>query len=81
MFEITYQGTAMKFANALWTDFEMVESHTLSENVHQAKIILHNNKSLNNLLEAVLSEVQIMEVKELIPSMREIFIESVNNHK
>ena len=80
LYEISFSGNLMKFTHSLWTDFELVEKVSTSERDHLVKIKLHRGKNLNNLLETVLSEVEIKEVKEVIPSMREIFIKAIENN-
>lgn len=80
VFELKFVGQMMKFTTSLWADFELI-SHTTEENVHTAKIKLHREKTLNDLLSTILSEVQILSVHELIPTMREIFIKAVSNQK
>lgn len=78
LYEIEYKGTSIGFANALWAGFELVENKPSEEN-HYAVVKNLNHTSPNDLLKLLLNEVEILSFKERIPSMNDIFIESVKN--
>ena len=65
------------FANALWAGFELVEREQIEPNHFRSRIKLLNNNTLNNLLSALIPHVEIRSVREIIPSMNDIFIEVV----
>ncbi|NNE54941.1 MAG: ABC transporter ATP-binding protein [Flavobacteriales bacterium] len=75
-YEITFKGNVIAFTNALWTNYELIEKQS-TDDLHICKVKFVNQSSLNHLLNAVLSEVEILEVKKLKPTMHEIFIEAV----
>ncbi|ERJ58085.1 ABC transporter ATP-binding protein [Sphingobacterium paucimobilis] len=52
-------------------------SHTYSEEEGQLKIRLHNHITLNEALRFLLDKIQITQIKEIIPSIHDIFIEKV----
>ncbi|MFK7757535.1 MAG: ABC transporter ATP-binding protein [Flavobacteriales bacterium] len=83
-YEISFKGNMIGFTNALWTNFELLEKEGKDDH-HTCKIkILNENMKLNDLLQAVLPEVEVNSVREIIPSMNDIFIqvvESKNNEK
>lgn len=74
--QVRYTGNQISLSNALWTDFELIES-TTEHNMNVATIKLLKNNSTNNLLQALIPSVEIHQVNELVPSMNEIFIEKV----
>lgn len=76
-YEIIYAGSAMAFANSLWTGATIAEQKT-EDGLHKAKIELAKNVKLNSILQAILPSIEIHSVIELIPSMNEIFIKKVN---
>jgi len=76
IFNLKYDGNAIAFGNALWSNFELLENKK-EENFHSAKVKLLNNSKLNDLLSACIPHVQIQEVSEEIPSMNDIFIQKV----
>lgn len=80
LFEIEYKGTSVGFANALWTGFELVETHTQDD--HAFAVVKNlNNSSANDLLRQLLNDVELISFRERIPTMNDIFIESVQNNK
>ncbi|TVR40258.1 MAG: ATP-binding cassette domain-containing protein [Cryomorphaceae bacterium] len=79
MFEVLLRGNMIGFANALWTDFEMVENQPDGDAV-RCKIRLLNNRTLNDLLGVAIQHTEVIEVRELIPSMNDIFIKVVNEN-
>lgn len=76
VFNLKYDGNAIAFGNALWSNFELLEN-IKEENYNSAKVKLLNNSTLNDLLSACIPHVQIHEVNEEIPSMNDIFIQKV----
>ena len=80
LFEIEYKGTSVGFANALWTGFELVETRTQDD--HAFAVVKNlNNSSANDLLRQLLNDVELISFRERIPTMNDIFIESVQNNK
>ena len=75
-YELTFKGNTMGFTNAMWTDYDLIETHQEGD-LMRANIKLLNNKSLNDLLKIALDHVEVHEVHEIIPSMNEIFISVV----
>jgi ABC-2 type transport system ATP-binding protein len=79
IYEIEYGGSAIAFSNALWSGFELLENMKKGSR-QMARIRLLHDNSVNSLLEALLTHVQIFSITETIPSMNEIFITSVKEH-
>jgi len=78
-YEIQFSGAIIGFTNALWTNFELIETESKGE-FHNCKVkILNSKMNLNDLLKAVLPEVNIIGVSEIIPSMNDIFIQVVES--
>jgi ABC-2 type transport system ATP-binding protein len=76
-FEIQYIGNKIGFAHALWTGFELLDLE--EDHDHQvARVKMLNNHTPNDLLAALLPNVQILGFREIIPSMNDIFIQKVN---
>ena len=59
---------------------ELIEE-TCDDELNKAKIKLSNGGTLNSLLQAVIPHVEIEYCTEVIPSIRDIFIEEVNKNK
>jgi len=78
-FEISYVGNTMGFTNAMWTDYDVIETHKQGE-LTKMDIKLLNGKTLNDLLKIALDHINIHEVHEVIPSMNDIFISVVEKN-
>lgn len=77
IYDMQVRGNIIGFTNALWTNFELVEN--INDNgLINCKIKLLNNSKLNDLLRIAIDHVEVEEVKEIIPSMNDIFIKVVN---
>ena len=76
VFEIEFIGHMMGFTNAMWSGFELIE-HKQEGEVTRARVKMLNGKTPNDLLQAVLPVAQIQSLKEIIPSMNDIFISKV----
>jgi len=75
--EVHYTGNKIAFTNALWSGFELLDlSEDHDHNVARVKMIGSNTP--NDLLQSLISQVQILGLKEIIPSMNDIFIQTVN---
>ncbi len=75
-FELTFKGNMIGFTNAMWTNYDLVETKKEGDLI-KANIKLLNGKSLNDLLKIAIDHLEIHEVHEQIPSMNEIFITAV----
>jgi ABC-2 type transport system ATP-binding protein len=81
-YEIVFNGNIFGFTNAMWSDFELMEK-VKNNGTTKARIKLLNDKTLNDLLKIAIENVDVVEVKEVLPSMNDIFIAAVEekNHQ
>jgi ABC-2 type transport system ATP-binding protein len=77
IYEVFYTGMAMDLGNALWTNFELVNNFKQDDH-GVAHIRLLRDRTLNDLLGALIGTLDIISVRELVPDMDQIFIEAVN---
>ena len=80
IFEIIFKGNMIGFTNALWTGSELLDSWE-EEGYHHAKIKLLQHKSANDVLNSILPHVEVYGIREIIPSMNEVFIKQVESNK
>lgn len=80
-YEINFKGNLIGFTNALWTNFELLTKKSDEDNHRCTVKILDKKKTLNDLLTAVIPEVEVHGVSEIIPSMNDIFIQVVESQK
>ncbi len=74
-----FNGNMIAFANALWAGFELLEREQVEPNHFRSRVKLLGNNTTNNLLSALIPHVEIRSVREIIPSMNDIFIEVVQS--
>jgi len=77
IYELQCKGNMIGFTNDLWTDFELLENKQVDDVVH-CRIKILNDKTLNDLLAIAIKHIEVIEVREVIPSMNDIFIKVVN---
>jgi ABC-2 type transport system ATP-binding protein len=75
-YRVDFEGAAMDIGIGLWTQFELLRTATDDKGAF-AEIKLLNNRSLNDLLQALIPQVQIHGVNEMVPDMEQIFIQAV----
>ena len=83
IYELIYKGNSIAFANSLWAGYELIDTEQHDE-FTKARIKMLNDASTNNLLGALLPNVEIHSFKEVVPGMSDIFIsvvEQTNNTK
>lgn len=80
IFEITFKGSQVAFANSLGFQFEIV-SIKEDNDVTKALIKSHGKVSPNDLLSALIKYLTIKSFREVLPSMHDIFIDMVNNEQ
>ena len=80
-YEIEFNGNMIGFANALWTGFELLDKKQLDDNILKAKVKLLSNNTVNTLLQQIIPAVEVRGLKEIVPSMNDIFINVVTKQK
>ena len=76
-YEVQYSGNNIAFANALGSNLKLMDVNNDHEYV-VSKIQSLSNHSPNEILKTLLPHVEIHSFRELLPTMNEIFIRSVN---
>ena len=76
IYEIIFKGNMIAFTNALWTGCKLINSSENGEYM-QATVKLLEHKSPNQVLKAITDHVEVYGLKEIIPSMNDIFIRQV----
>jgi ABC-2 type transport system ATP-binding protein len=76
IFEIRYKGHGIALANSLWGPYELLENRV--EDDHQFALIrLTGDVQPNQLVGALIQQVELLGYKEVIPSMNDVFIKVV----
>ena|ERR1700752_2349531 len=77
-YTVTFKGNLMGFTNALWAGAEIMDKKS-DDDTHTVTLKLLRQNTPNQLLEAVLSNAEIIAFHEIVPSMNDIFISVVEN--
>ena len=77
-YEIKFKGTFLEFTIALDHRFELIENST-TEDVHYALVKIPEGRTLNDLLVTILPVSELVSVQERIPSMHDIFVQTVQS--
>ena len=76
-FVVCYRGTAIAFANALWTDFELVGQEELQDGAVEARLLKRGEKSVDDLIKNLQGHVSIEAVHLEQPNMDEVFMKLI----
>ena len=77
-YEIDYTGNSIAFANALWTGFKLESNIKVNEHM-RALVEIPEGNTPNKLLQHLIPNIEIINFREKIPSMNEIFISLVSD--
>lgn len=77
IYELSFEGSMLGFTNAMWAGAELIDKHEDSE-MNTVRVRLLGKNTPNDLLQAVIPSVQVHSLREIIPSMNDIFISAVN---
>ena len=81
LFELEFLGNLIAFTNAMWTGFELIDKQSFRDNHHKVQLKIVGNNNANSLFQAVMPHVEILGFREVLPTMNEIFINTVSNEK
>lgn len=79
-YEVFFRGNMIAFVNALWAGAELIEK-SQQDDVCMVRLRLMGNNTLNDLLTATMPHCEIISLREMIPSMNDIFISMVQNQE
>ncbi|MDX1651971.1 MAG: ATP-binding cassette domain-containing protein [Brumimicrobium sp.] len=78
LYAISFHGNMIAFATALWAGYEIVDKQTHSDEHFTVYLKMRRDNEINDLLNAVMHQVKITAVEEVLPGMEDIFLEEVN---
>ena len=75
-YELSFRGNRISFTHALWTGFELLD--VKEEDDHQVAFVkMLDGHTPNQLLQLLLPNVEVLGLREIIPTMSDIFIQKV----
>jgi ABC-2 type transport system ATP-binding protein len=81
IYEITFNGHMVAFANSLWTSARITSSNKISEEKMSVRVKVNKGFKINDIIKAVINKVEIESLNEVLPSLNEIFIKTVSKVK
>ncbi len=78
-FEVSFSHQKKELVNILGNNFHIVEEQKSNGNSF-AKVQLNNGATQNDLLNKLIPEANILSFNEVLPTMNEIFIQTVNQN-
>ena len=76
-FKVRFSGNMIGFVNALWTGFEIVEQKQLPDNRFEVDVKLRNATGINDLMQALMGQVEIESIEVKTPSMHDVFLKAI----
>lgn len=78
LYKISFKGNMIAFANALWAGYEIIDKEVHSDDTFTIYLKMRQGNKINDLLNAVIGQVEISSVEEVLPSMENVFVKSIN---
>ncbi|WP_107039001.1 ABC transporter ATP-binding protein [Brumimicrobium mesophilum] len=78
IYKISFTGNMIAFANALWVGYEIIDKEIHSDDSFTIYLKMRQENKINDLLNAVIGHVNITAVEEVLPSMENVFVKSIN---
>jgi len=78
LYKISFTGNMISFANSLWAGYEIVDKEVHSEETFTVYLKMRQGNKINDLLNAVIDQVSITGIEEVLPSMENVFVKSIN---
>ncbi|MEN9743709.1 MAG: hypothetical protein RLZZ65_1514 [Bacteroidota bacterium] len=76
--EVRFKGHMLAFANALWTDFELVQQTELQEGYFDCLLRIRGERTVNDLMRSLQDQVAVERIEKRLPSMQEVFIDLIS---
>ncbi|MEN9968636.1 MAG: hypothetical protein RIR94_815, partial [Bacteroidota bacterium] len=74
---VRFKGNMLSFANALWTDFTLLEQNERSEGVFECTLQIRGASTVNDLMRSLQAHVEVEHLELLLPSMQEVFVDLI----
>ena len=74
---VRFKGNMIGFVNALWTDFELLGHEEIGENRFLARVEMRGGSQANDLMSALVGNVELELIEKKLPSMQEVFIDII----
>jgi ABC-2 type transport system ATP-binding protein len=80
VYDVNFKGSIIAFTNALWAGGEILEKHSEGD-VHDVRVKLLGTNKPNDLIKIIIGNAEINSLKEVVPSMNDIFIAKIKEQQ
>lgn len=74
---VRFKGNMLSFANALWTDFTLLEQKECATDTFECILQIRGASTVNDLMRSLQAHVEVAHLELLLPSMQEVFIDLI----
>mgnify|MGYP000014340418 CR=1 FL=1 len=74
---VRFKGNMLSFANALWTDFTLLEQKETETGLFDCVLQIRGERSVNDLMRSLQDHVAVEHIELLLPSMQEVFVDLI----
>lgn len=74
---VRFKGNMLSFANALWTNFTLLEQKEQTEGVFECTLQIRGSSTINELMASLQTQVEVRHIELLLPSMQEVFVDLI----
>lgn len=76
-YNVRFRGNMIAFVNALWTGFDVVDKKVLGDDRFEVELTMRGESTFNDLLNVLMSSVEIEGAWKKTASMQDVFIQLV----
>ncbi len=78
LYKISFKGNIIGFTTALWAGYEIIDKEVHSDDSFTVFLKMRKGNKINDLLNAVMGQVQVSGVEAVVPSMEDVFVKTIN---
>lgn len=76
-FIVRFSGNMIALANALWTEFELIDTKEIGENRFQIIVRQRGERTFEELASNLMGKLKLEAIEKRLPSMQEVFLELI----
>jgi ABC-2 type transport system ATP-binding protein len=73
-FIVRFSGNMIALANALWTEFELIDTKEIGENRFQIVVRQRGERTFEELASNLMGKLKLEAIEKRLPSMQEVFL-------
>jgi len=80
-FIVRFSGNMIALANALWTEFELIDTKEIGENRFQIVVRQRGERTFEELASNLMGKLKLEAIEKRLPSMQEVFLELIEKEE